>query len=692
MIRVNSGANLTLEDTSEDKTGTITGGHAGDGSRYGGGVLASSNAVFTMKGGTISNCTAWGGGGVYSCGSFTMKGGTITDCTAINGGGVFNSGSFTMKGGTITDCTATNGGGVYNYSLFAMNGGTITGCTATQYGGGVYNHPFSELINTSTTGATICYGTLYNDNGTIDGNLVEFKIDDGIYAWELVPTNGKAVEPTAPTKTGFIILEGWYEKDDAGAFKANAFDFDTTITAGTTLYAKLTPITYTITYNLNGGVVPFLGNPTEYTVENNITLSVPIREGYQFIGWSGTGLSGNTNITVTIHQGTTGNREYTAHWKHVDHVGGTATCQEEAVCTTCQDPYGEKNPDNHVGDFVWQSNAENHWKYYATCKHTTTPEPHKYDANGKCICEAIQYIVTFDPNGGTVDTTTATTDADGKLTSIPTPTRKDYNFLGWFTESGEMITNETVFTEHTTVYAHWQILSSSLLPTWQQWELIDKIVAANKKKDEPVETEPEVTEPVETEPEETEPVEEPWENPFSDVTESDAFYDAIKFVYENGYMNGMTENTFAPGEGLTRGMLVTVLYRAAGSPVMDEANPFTDVAEDAWYYNAVVWAKSIGLVNGITETEFAPEDELTREQLVTIFYRYATFLGYDLSIGEDTNILSCEDFADIAEYAIPAMQWACGMNLIDNANGNILPKDNATRALVAMVLFGFYTK
>ncbi len=205
-------------------------------------------------------------------------------------------------------------------------------------------------------------------------------------------------------------------------------------------------------------------------------------------------------------------------------------------------------------------------------------------------------------------------------------------------------------------------------------------------------TEPEETEPVETEPEVTEPVEEPWENPFSDVAETDTFYEAVKFVYENGYMNGMSTDTFAPDEGLTRAMLVTVLYRAAGAPVMDEANPFTDVAVDAWYYNAVVWAKSIGLVNGITESEFAPDHELTREQLVTIFYRYAAFLGYDLSIGENTNILSCEDFADIAEYAIPAMQWACSANLIENIDGNILPKDNATRALVAMVLYGFYTK
>ncbi len=234
------------------------------------------------------------------------------------------------------------------------------------------------------------------------------------------------------------------------------------------------------------------------------------------------------------------------------------------------------------------------------------------------------------------------------------------------------------------------VQSSAFLPTWQGWELIDKIVAANKKKDEPVAVEPEVTE---TEPvEEVEPaqVETTWENPFSDVTETDTFYEAVKFAYENGYMNGMSENTFAPNEGLTRAMLVTVLYRAAGAPVMNDANPFTDVADDAWYHNAVVWARSIGLVNGITETEFAPENLLTREQLVTIFYRYANFLGYDVSIGEETNILSYEDFADIAEYAIPAMQWACGAGLIENIDGNILPKESATRALVAMVLFGFY--
>ena len=155
-------------------------------------------------------------------------------------------------------------------------------------------------------------------------------------------------------------------------------------------------------------------------------------------------------------------------------------------------------------------------------------------------------------------------------------------------------------------------------------------------------------------------------------------------------MNGMSDDTFAPNDSLTRAMLVTVLYRAAGSPVVEDANPFADVAEDAWYHNAVVWAKSIGLVNGISATEFAPEDELTREQLVTIFYRYAAFLGYDLSIGEDTNILSYEDFDAIAEYAIPALQWACGAGLIESVYGNILPQDNATRALVAVVLLGMF--
>ncbi len=376
-----------------------------------------------------------------------------------------------------------------------------------------------------------------------------------------------------------------------------------------------------------------------------------------------------------------------------DHIVCIGTTHQQAKFDSDKKIFTWENVEHEWSAWVKDANANTHTRtcQIVGCGFTETKE-HTY-TNGVCICGDVQYntTVTFDADGGSVRPTSLETGADGKLTSLPTPTRRDYNFNGWFTKDGAQVTTDTVFTESTTVYAQWTVKASALLPTWQEWELIDKIVAANKKKDEVVD-EPEVEEPTETEPTETEPEVpvDPWNNPFTDVSETDAFYEAVKFAYENGYMNGMSDDTFAPNDSLTRAMLVTVLYRAAGSPVVEDANPFADVAEDAWYHNAVVWAKSIGLVNGISATEFAPEDELTREQLVTIFYRYAAFLGYDLSIGEDTNILSYEDFDAIAEYAIPALQWACGAGLIESVDGNILPQDNATRALVAVVLLGMF--
>lgn len=141
---------------------------------------------------------------------------------------------------------------------------------------------------------------------------------------------------------------------------------------------------------------------------------------------------------------------------------------------------------------------------------------HDFGEDGKCECGAVQYTVTFNPNGGVVDPTSATTDINGKLTELPTPTCDDdsYRFDGWFTESGKMVTTDTIFDADTNVYAYWQIMSNSPLSTWQEWEIIEKIVEANKKKDEPAEVEPD--------PEEVEPTIEPWENPFADVAETDA--------------------------------------------------------------------------------------------------------------------------------------------------------------------------
>ena len=111
-------------------------------------------------------------------------------------------------------------------------------------------------------------------------------------------------------------------------------------------------------------------------------------------------------------------------------------------------------------------------------------------------------------------------------------------------------------------------------------------------------------------------------------------------------------------------MLVTVLHRLEGAPATTAGNPFADVASGNWYTNAVIWANAIGIVKGYDSDTFGANDFITREQLAAILYRYAQYKGYDVSVGEDTNILSYEDAFHISEYAIPAIQWACGAGIM----------------------------
>ena len=178
--------------------------------------------------------------------------------------------------------------------------------------------------------------------------------------------------------------------------------------------------------------------------------------------------------------------------------------------------------------------------------------------------------------------------------------------------------------------------------------------------------------------------------PFGDVDDGDWFADAVRFVYENGMMNGVSETSFAPHATTSRSMIVTILYRLEGEPVVDYAMDFTDVAGDAYYAEAVRWAASEGIVGGYGGGLFGAEDAVAQEQLAVILYRYAVYKGYDVSIGEDTNILSYADFADLSEYAIPAMQWACGAGIVNGTSESTLaPQGEATRAQVAAMLMRF---
>lgn len=181
----------------------------------------------------------------------------------------------------------------------------------------------------------------------------------------------------------------------------------------------------------------------------------------------------------------------------------------------------------------------------------------------------------------------------------------------------------------------------------------------------------------------------PSETKFNDVSANDWFASAVDYVTGKGMMNGTADNTFSPKANTTRGMVVTVLYRLENQPSTSAAS-FTDVASGAYYANAVAWANANGIVSGYGSGKFGPNDQVTREQLAAILYRYAQYKKYDVSVGEDTNILSYDDAQSISSYAIPAIQWACGAGVVTGKSGSKLdPKGNATRAEVAAMLMRF---
>lgn len=175
--------------------------------------------------------------------------------------------------------------------------------------------------------------------------------------------------------------------------------------------------------------------------------------------------------------------------------------------------------------------------------------------------------------------------------------------------------------------------------------------------------------------------------PFDDVKAGDWFSDDVRYAWENGLMNGTTDRSFEPNSNITRGMIVTILYRLAGEPDMTAANPFKDVASAAYYADAIVWAAEQGVVTGYDATTFGPNDSITREQMAAILWRYAKAAGADVSVGEDTNILSYDDAMAVSEYAMAAMQWACGAGVINGVTERSLePQGKATRAQAAAIL------
>lgn len=362
--------------------------------------------------------------------------------------------------------------------------------------------------------------------------------------------------------------------------------------------------------------------------------------------------------------------------------------------------------------------------------------------------EATLPVITFDPTEGSIADSAKKQkiNISGHLDSLPTASRSGYRLDGWYTEveGGEKITTDTLFTKDTTVYAQWSKKSSSssrydgyitiinpkngevsvsddwayeddkitLTVTPDKGYEVDKIeivddegdkIDAKKVDDEDnkytfrmancdvtvtvtFKEEGKTTE--DTDKEEDKDDEETTELNFTDVKESDWFYKGVAYVVDKDIMSGVSENEFAPSGKLTRAMLVQMLYNMESRPACDAENAFIDVPVGQWYTDAVIWANDEKIVSGMGDGLFAPNMEITREQMVVMLYNYAKYKGYDVTASADLSTFA--DNASVSAWAQPAMQWAVAEGYISGmGDSQLAPQGTATRAEIASVIMRF---
>lgn len=252
-----------------------------------------------------------------------------------------------------------------------------------------------------------------------------------------------------------------------------------------------------------------------------------------------------------------------------------------------------------------------------------------------------RYTVRFDANGG--ENVASQTVESGAEIELPQAVREGYDFLGW------------ELNDETYAAGEKYTVTSSVTFT-AQWQESD---------------------------EDGDNGDEEWENPYADVAANQWFYAAVQYVSENNLMNGVAENAFGPDIHTTRGMLVTILHRMEGEPQAGE-HSFTDVAEDKYYADAVAWAAENDIVNGYSDTVFAPEKAMSREEMAVVLYRYAQYKGWDVSAQGDLSRYT--DSESVSAWSAEAMTWAVGAKVMNGMDGRLAPQGDALRSQTATVL------
>ena len=417
--------------------------------------------------------------------------------------------------------------------------------------------------------------TLNTNGGTINsGNVTGYTYGVG------------ATLPIADdmTYTGHTF-KGWYDNESLTGSPVTAIG--DTETGNKEYWAKWEINQYTITYDLAGGTVE--GNPDTYTIKTGaFTLKNPTKSGYTFTGWSGTGLDGENNMTVTIPKGSTGERRYTAHWRY---NGGSSGGSSSYPITV-------------------PSKTENG---------TVTVSPKNASAGSTVT-------ITVKPDSGYVLETISVTDKNGNDLKLTDKGNGKYTF----TMPASKVEIKVTFMEDNSVL-----------------------------------------------------------NFFYDVPNDAYYYEAVKWAAENGITGGIGSSLFAPNQPCTRAQIVTFLWRAAGSPVVNYLMPFTDVDEGAYYAEAVRWAASTGIVTGLTETTFGTNGVCTRAQAAVMIYRCAQAQGKGFTGAWMFHL----PFTDVPEWAYESVAW-CYMNGVTTgmSETSFAPDNDCTRAQIVTFLWRAFSK
>ena len=716
---------------------TMRGGNIiGCSAECGGGVCVDSGrngepGQFSMSGGSIIGCVASNsGGGVFASGKFQMSGkAVIRSCTVestiqlICGGGVYVNGSssFEMSGeAKIEGCqaisTSAYGGGVYvsssssfvmtdkaeiegcraiansnsskgggvhlaNNTKFTLSGSAvIQNCTATNsansgeaYGGGVSaanvrkiplagSARIADCIAANGSGLYITgsqmypadYGKLLANGGSVDGDVVLGDTTDGpctitgsggtVFNGKVTVTPGSTIE--SGTFNGEVINNGTIT---GGTFSGTVINGeDGTIAEG----VSIPNLKFIVTFDNEG-------TRTTAIIDNGVKLTAPAaptKEGYRFSGWyyDNSGSKAKWNFdTDTVTRAMTLTAKWVRTYTVTFETSGGSAVDPVTVDTgsTVTKPADPTKSGHNFGGWYKDSTLQTPWNFandtvtadttlYA--KWTANPPAPSYDdsdptyavstpaaENGSVMVSpknasaGSTVTITVKPDSGYVLETISATDRNGNDLKLTDKGNGKYTF----TMPTSKVEIKVTFMEDNSVL-----------------------------------------------------------NFFYDVPNGAYYYDAVKWAVDNGITGGVGNSLFAPNQPCTRGQIVTFLWRAAGSPVVNYAMNMTDVAEDAYYGEAVRWALSEGITTGIGDTAFGPDAACTRAQAVAFLFRYAVASGMDAVTLADL-ISGFADAASVPGYAVSAMNWALSQGIMQGSGTQLLSGNTCTRAQIVTFLY-----